>query len=338
MNTIAENLSFYRKKNNLTQAQLGELLHVSAQAISKWETGQAEPGLDMILKLAEIYGVTTDTLLSATPTSAPAESAPAPVAPKKPNAFAAWLKKFWFIPVIVLVLAAALTTTLILLGGPAKYGRMLKNGSIQLGMTTAAVQEVLGTPTETATEEEHGIFMSELNYEDATYFVYCDEREPKNEEELWFGIEYEYLRLVFDKNGKLIEGFYNNTPSTDIYGYGNAKHYTVKSYESFLYANGKKTDKGIIIFTDGSVYIGEMVAVSNGKEVSSVVCKIGTFSLLAKEDTAQSGNTSSTGDGSSSSKICAACGDADSTCVRDDRLTGTPLLICKDCRELLFGD
>lgn len=55
MTNIASNLTFYRKRSGLTQGQLGELLHVSAQAISKWETGQAEPGLDMVARLAEIY-------------------------------------------------------------------------------------------------------------------------------------------------------------------------------------------------------------------------------------------------------------------------------------------
>ncbi len=38
-NTIAKNLSAYRKKAGLTQSQLAELLNYSDKAVSKWERG-----------------------------------------------------------------------------------------------------------------------------------------------------------------------------------------------------------------------------------------------------------------------------------------------------------
>lgn len=36
---ISDRIKFYRKNSNLTQSQLAELIGVSPQAISKWETG-----------------------------------------------------------------------------------------------------------------------------------------------------------------------------------------------------------------------------------------------------------------------------------------------------------
>ena len=48
----------------MTQVQLAEKLGVSRQAISKWETGEATPEVGKLLLLANVFGVTTDWLLS----------------------------------------------------------------------------------------------------------------------------------------------------------------------------------------------------------------------------------------------------------------------------------
>ena len=49
-----------RKKANLTQAQLGEKLNVSAQAVSKWEHSQSEPDLTTIRNMCALFGISTD--------------------------------------------------------------------------------------------------------------------------------------------------------------------------------------------------------------------------------------------------------------------------------------
>lgn len=54
-----------RKDNNLTQNQLAEKLHISHQAVSKWESGNALPDTEMLLLLSNIYGVTVDDILRA---------------------------------------------------------------------------------------------------------------------------------------------------------------------------------------------------------------------------------------------------------------------------------
>ena len=52
-----------RKENKLTQAELGNKLNVTAQAVSKWENGLSEPDIESIKKMCEIFGVSVDEFL-----------------------------------------------------------------------------------------------------------------------------------------------------------------------------------------------------------------------------------------------------------------------------------
>lgn len=52
-----------RKEKGLSQEALAEALHVSRQAVSKWENGLAEPEVDKIILMSDFFGVTTDYLL-----------------------------------------------------------------------------------------------------------------------------------------------------------------------------------------------------------------------------------------------------------------------------------
>ena len=58
--TIAKNLTELRKKNGLTQAELAEKLNYSDKAVSKWEKGESLPGIEVLYKLGELYGVSLD--------------------------------------------------------------------------------------------------------------------------------------------------------------------------------------------------------------------------------------------------------------------------------------
>ena len=57
-------LSQLRRKAGLSQARLGEEVGVSGKAVSKWENGQATPGLYIVNKLADTLCVSVDELLS----------------------------------------------------------------------------------------------------------------------------------------------------------------------------------------------------------------------------------------------------------------------------------
>ena len=60
---MGDKLRALRREKKLTQEQLAEYLQISSQAVSKWETGASCPDLDMLLRLAAFYQVSTDELL-----------------------------------------------------------------------------------------------------------------------------------------------------------------------------------------------------------------------------------------------------------------------------------
>ena len=62
-NQFSDNLKKIRKENNLSQEQLAELLGVSRQAVSKWESSAAYPEMDKILALCEKFDMNIDDLL-----------------------------------------------------------------------------------------------------------------------------------------------------------------------------------------------------------------------------------------------------------------------------------
>ncbi len=53
-----------RLRRGLTQYQLGALVGVSYQAVSKWENGSSKPQIDILCKLSEILGISVDELLT----------------------------------------------------------------------------------------------------------------------------------------------------------------------------------------------------------------------------------------------------------------------------------
>ncbi|EJE7233483.1 helix-turn-helix transcriptional regulator [Clostridium botulinum] len=60
---ISERLQQLRKLANYSQEQLADMLNVSRQAISKWESGQSNPDINNVIKLSGIYNVSTDYIL-----------------------------------------------------------------------------------------------------------------------------------------------------------------------------------------------------------------------------------------------------------------------------------
>ena len=61
--TINECIKNLRIEKNLTQQQLGEMLFVSQDTISLWERGKSLPDIKAVIKMTEIFGVTSDYIL-----------------------------------------------------------------------------------------------------------------------------------------------------------------------------------------------------------------------------------------------------------------------------------
>ena len=59
---LGKNIYELRTAKNLSQADLAEMLDVSRQSVSKWETDTAIPDLDKLIKMSEVFDVTLDEL------------------------------------------------------------------------------------------------------------------------------------------------------------------------------------------------------------------------------------------------------------------------------------
>jgi|GEM_PF-2465975 Trypsin-like serine proteases, typically periplasmic, contain C-terminal PDZ domain len=65
--TLGERIANLRTKNNLSQQELAELLSVTRQTVSKWESGSTVPGLDNIIRISDLFSVSTEYLLKGVP-------------------------------------------------------------------------------------------------------------------------------------------------------------------------------------------------------------------------------------------------------------------------------
>ena len=62
--SFAENLIELRKYHNYSQEELAEMIGVSRQTMSKYETGESLPDIEKCRQLANAFGVTMDDLIS----------------------------------------------------------------------------------------------------------------------------------------------------------------------------------------------------------------------------------------------------------------------------------
>lgn len=61
---IAKNIATLRTRDKLTQAELAERLNYSDKAISKWERAESIPDITILKKIADMFGVTVDYIIS----------------------------------------------------------------------------------------------------------------------------------------------------------------------------------------------------------------------------------------------------------------------------------
>ena len=62
-NLIAGHLQYLRKRHHYTQEDLAKRLHLSRQAVSKWETGATIPDLEILLQLSSLYDISINDIL-----------------------------------------------------------------------------------------------------------------------------------------------------------------------------------------------------------------------------------------------------------------------------------
>ena len=60
---IAEKIMSLRKQYGWSQEELADLIGVSRQSVSKWESAASIPDIQKIIKMSEVFGVSIDYLL-----------------------------------------------------------------------------------------------------------------------------------------------------------------------------------------------------------------------------------------------------------------------------------
>lgn len=70
---LGKKIAYYRKNLNITQDALAKQLGISNQAVSKWETDQSCPDVELLPKLADIFGISLDELFEREWTAASGE-------------------------------------------------------------------------------------------------------------------------------------------------------------------------------------------------------------------------------------------------------------------------
>lgn len=61
---LGENIYQLRTQKNMSQGDLADALEVSRQSVSKWENNSAVPELEKLIKMAELFEVSLDTLVT----------------------------------------------------------------------------------------------------------------------------------------------------------------------------------------------------------------------------------------------------------------------------------
>jgi len=102
---IEERIRELRKSKGLSQEQLAEMLGVSRQAVSKWESGQSLPEVEKLIAMGELFGVTIDYILKGDALPAQDDS----------NKRAAWIGS---------QIVSAVASMLILIGIVATFGQL----------------------------------------------------------------------------------------------------------------------------------------------------------------------------------------------------------------------
>ena len=135
-----------RKQNGWSQEELAAQLGVSRQSVSKWESGTSIPDLERILKISQIFGVSTDYLLKDEMEEASEEvkfvieeeeESLRKVSLEEAGEYLEEIKSY--APKMAAAVAVCILSPipLILLGGMSEYGKLSINENMAGGIGTA---------------------------------------------------------------------------------------------------------------------------------------------------------------------------------------------------------
>ena len=60
---LNQRIRLLRQSRNMSQVELAKRLNVTKQSVSNWENDNIQPSIEMLIKLSEVFSVSTDYLL-----------------------------------------------------------------------------------------------------------------------------------------------------------------------------------------------------------------------------------------------------------------------------------
>ena len=147
---LADKIIELRKKSGWSQEELAEKMDVSRQSISKWESAQSVPDMGRIVRLSELFGVSTDYLLKdSIEKSEPVEddypdSPLRAVSMEEASSFLRMREHNAPRVALGVMLCILSPVLLILLGGAGEYGVLPLTGSQAVGIGLAALFVLVG--------------------------------------------------------------------------------------------------------------------------------------------------------------------------------------------------
>ena len=223
---LAEKIIQLRKRQGWSQIDLADRLDVSRQSVSKWEMAQAMPEPDKIVRLSELFSVTTDYLLKDEPAApapepeaeegagpetgpgpAPETAAPEPPAKRPPRKKWPWVLAACLVLVFGLVTLAVLSLSAVPGGSDVA---VFTQTAVQ-GEAEGAPPSLSGFTQETAVAEEQAPGSGSCyTYEKAAVTLHNIEPEAMKaiaREYEPFGITYDAERDAWYYKGEPIRSF-----------------------------------------------------------------------------------------------------------------------------------
>ena len=272
-----ELLVHYRKKSGLTQQQVGEHIGISPQAVSKWETGQSEPDIETLCKLAALYQVSVNTLVGADAENEDKEGTGA----QDDGFFKRQLKAVIISGAAIFAAVLATVLFIIFAGGekkqepPSETSRIDKFTDIELGMTMDEVEKLMGKPDARENSHIESDDPDSLDYQleeagmiiqyglvNCDFWYYCGEEYQKNLEAdknmdfTWEYLPFYQIRVAFDKDGSVVEAYYDPEHEYTSYDYEEKKETKAVEYPDCEFDADIESITALLTFSDGGMYLG----------------------------------------------------------------------------------
>ncbi len=107
---IAQNITELRRKKNMTQAELAQILNYSDKAVSKWERAESIPDIAVLKSISDVFEVNVDYLLCETHPDSFVEKAKMSARKLKNRGFITGISVFlvWFVATLVYIIGTGI--------------------------------------------------------------------------------------------------------------------------------------------------------------------------------------------------------------------------------------